>query len=98
MVLKQYYHNFVVIMNLLCVLLIHSESIAEHVCTVCVCILVYTFVYTLIRGVASIGLSGLEPPLCLPKVGSVGGPTVYGCTIAWPDKLKLLDKPYKIYN
>ena len=50
------------------------------------------------RGVASIGLSGLEPPLCLPKVGSVGGPTVYGCTIAWPDKLKLLDKLYKIYN
>ena len=50
------------------------------------------------RGVASIGLSGLESPLCLPKVGSVGGPTVYGCTIAWPDKLKLLDKLYKIYN
>ena len=50
------------------------------------------------RGVASIGLSRLEPPLCLPKVGSVGGPTIYGCTIAWPDKLKLHDKLYKIYN
>ena len=52
------------------------------------------------RGVASIGLSGLEPPspLYLPKVGSVGGPTVYGCTIAWPEKLKLHDKLYKICN
>ena len=43
------------------------------------------------RGVASIGLSGLEPPLCLPMVGSVSGPTVY-------DKLKLHDKLYKVYN
>ena len=51
-----------------------------------------------ISGVASIGLSGLEPPLCLPKVGSVGGPTVYGCTIAWPDKPKLHDKLYKVYD
>ena len=52
----------------------------------------------MIRGVVSIGLSRLEPPLCLPIVGSVSGPTVYGCTIAWPDKLKLHDKLYKVYD
>ena len=38
------------------------------------------------------GSAGSSPPFCLPKVGSVGEPTVYGCTIAWPDKLKLHDK------
>ena len=51
-----------------------------------------------VRGVASIGLSGLEPPLCLHMVGSVSGPTVYGYTIAWPDKLKLHDKLNKVCN
>ena len=37
-------------------------------------------------GIASIGLRGLEPP------GLVSGPTIYGYTIAWPDKLKLYIK------
>ena len=51
------------------------------------------------RGVASIELSRLKPPppLCLSKVGLVVGPTVYGFTIVWPDKLKLHDKLY-LYN
>ena len=48
------------------------------------------------RGATSIGLSGLEPPFVFPKWAYWFGPTVYGCTIAWPDKLKLHE--YSVNN
>ena len=46
MVLKQYYHNYVAIMNLL-------MCLAEHVCTVCVYTCVHVWLYSICNCLAT---------------------------------------------